>query len=143
MNELGQIFLIALIQGGTYDFAGWYLWLKERNIYDNWKPYFFRIAKFILDFPVTFYLCYYEFNVALSTLFAFYIFKWCGGCDLFYLIVRILWTKEKLFQAANWFNWTPYGMWEYITGCKIITNHEYLAQCGIGLYIAILITFLI
>jgi len=145
MNGLGQILLIALIQA-SYDFAGWFIWLGEIHSswrYYTWKEWTFRIIKGILDFPVTIYLCY-EFNIALSTLIIFYIAKWCGVCDFFYLVFRIIWTGKKLFDNANWFNWTPYALYIKLRYGIFpeLTPHTFLAQAGIGFLIILIGNFL-
>lgn len=133
--------LILILIQSSYDFAGWFIWLGEKHsdIMDyTWREWLFRVTKLILDFPVTIYLCL-TLDIGYTTLIAFYIFKWFGGCDFFYLVMRMLWTKEKLFNYADWLSWTPYGLWEYLRGCKIISNHEFLVQVGIGFLITIIL----
>lgn len=132
---------ISVIQA-VYDFLGWYVILGEP--YVNWRDYTwkewsFRIIKFILDFPVTIYALLY-FNIPIESIALFYLAKWLGVCDLFYLIIHILWTGEEMFEVATWFWWQPYAIYERIKrGYVYTTNVEFLIQAIIGLEILIIV----
>lgn len=143
MNELAQILTIALIQS-SYDFAGWFIWLGEKhgNIRDyTWKEWFFRTVKLILDYPVTIYLL---LNAGFDIKFisAFYVFKRSGGVDFIYLLMKIAWTNQKMFDTADWFHWTPYGAYRRLQGEKQITNYEFLIQVTIGIIVSLIILIL-
>lgn len=49
--EFFYIFIVAFIQGGGYDFAGWYGIFKEQSGH-KWE-WLYRIIKETLDFIVT------------------------------------------------------------------------------------------
>jgi hypothetical protein len=107
MNELVQIFIIAIIQA-IYDFAGWFIWLGEPEKYD-WKAVLFRILKFIFDYPVSILLMLNAgWNV--NQIIGFYVFKQLGGVDCLYYIIHFILRNGKVDETGIWWMWwTPLG----------------------------------
>lgn len=141
-NNFLQIFLYAIVQS-QYDFSGWYGWIKESVNTALWKIILFRIAKFILDFPVTMWL-FHSYNILLSIAIAFYIFKWFGGCDALYILTWMAIEKRVYPTKADWLWWTPFGLilsiMKSIKEKKLtkaeITLKAFWIQVGIGVLIS-------
>ena len=107
-----------------FDFTGWFIWLGEKNGHwynYTWKEWLFRFLKVVVDFPLTIYIAL-QLGIGVNEIAIFYLAKWLGVCDLFYLIIHILWTGKKLFNEAWWLWWTPYGLYEKLRGYNTITN---------------------
>lgn len=138
MQHINEILLIGFIQA-IWDFGGWFVWLHEPPNYKNWKPVFFRIVKFILDFPITLFVLYI-LHIPIDIIVAFYIAKWFNLCDSFYnLFSWLCGSRPAYYGEWRWF--TPLGLYRTIksgkkTGCYL---WEVNIQTAIGLIIAYLI----
>lgn len=109
-TEFLYIFIVAFIQGGGYDFAGWYGILKEQT--GHKREWLFRVIKEILDFVVTpvILIVYLNWNAELVT--AFYILKWFGWCDGFYILMWKIFNPKRNYTEEGiwWMWWTPLGL---------------------------------
>lgn len=108
--EYLYIFIVAFIQGGGYDYLGWNVILKERSG-NKWEP-LYRVIKEILDFVVTPVILVTCFHWNVNLIAAFYILKWFGWCDGFYILVwKIFHPKRNYTEEGIWWMWwTPLGM---------------------------------
>jgi hypothetical protein len=142
-----MILLIGLVQA-IWDWLGWFVWLHEPN-WDKTKPfwkrysnkwaYFFRIVKFILDFPITL-IALYILHIPIDIIVAFYIAKWFHLCDSFYnLFSWLCGSRPAYYGEWRWF--TPLGLYRTIksgikTGCYL---WETVYQTILGIILAYLI----
>lgn len=108
--EFFYIFIAAYIQGGVYDFAGWYGIFKERSGH-KWE-WLYRLLKEILDFVVTPVIMIYCFKWNPDLIGAFYILKWFGWCDAFYIAMWKAFNPKRNYTQEGiwWMWWTPLGM---------------------------------
>jgi hypothetical protein len=141
-----SVFFLILIQS-AYDFLGWNVILKE-NPDKKWKNYFFRISKFILDFPVTIIILHF-LNVSYDVIFWFFILKSFGWCDAFYIMYWQILNPQRKYvddiekQSIWWLWWTfPFGIFESIfqsiRNKKIVKGNVSFLQFEIGLGIGLL-----
>ena len=107
MTKEFEILIPVIIQGG-YDYEGWCVWLKE--VTGNPYETFFRIVKFILDFPVTIIiliLCLWSADLIVG----FFLLKWFGFCDADYISIWKIFHPGQNYTATGiWWMWyTPLG----------------------------------
>ena len=110
-----------------YDYLGWNTILNEPSSYD-WKTakgrwaILFRIIKFTLDYPVTWYLLKYYYGWDDRLIESFYIAKQCGLCDMIYIgIWKILHPGQDYTSEGIWWLWWTLPLGLYRTLYKVIS----------------------
>lgn len=107
--EFLLIFIAAFIQGG-YDYLGWKGIFNEQS--GHKYEWLYRLIKELLDFPVTMLImiCWLSWSADLIT--AFYLLKWFGWCDAFYIAIWKLFHPRRDYTQEGiwWMWWTPLGI---------------------------------
>lgn len=149
MNEILTILRTAIYQS-AYDYLGWNTWLGEPEKYD-WRGIFFRVLKFILDYPVSIFLMVNaDWNI--NQIAGYYVFKQFGGVDMAYMIIHFILKNGKVEELNIWWMWwTPLGWhrtevyYNHFVPWKIrfikgkITRKEAWLQTAVGLLAGFLI----
>ena len=112
---------LAFLQAG-YDYLGWNTILHE-NPKKTWQKVFYHVVKFILDYPVTWYLLKYYCGWDDRLIEAFYIAKQCGLCDMIYIgIWKVLHPGQDYTSEGIWWLWWTFPLGWIRTGWNIIIN---------------------
>lgn len=145
--------IIAIIVQAIYDYLGWCVWLKE-NPNRIWKEIFFRVIKFVVDYPVFYFLIFKEWLVLdFFVIFWFYILKQSGWCDMVYILIWKIFHLDKEYIVDEydknlwWLWWTiPFGILatviQSIQNKKIIKGRISYIEFKVGLFLSIISFFI-